>query len=55
VIDEIDADRPVAVRQKRDFELRAHAIGARDEHGMTILASVELKQPAERADVGEHT
>ena len=54
VIDEIGADRIVAVGQERDLQLGADAIGARrraPDRGYRPGSS--LKQPAEGADVGE--
>ena len=54
VIDEVAADRVVASREERDLQLRADAVGARDEHRLANCARLEPEQAAERTDVGEH-
>ena len=54
MIDEIGADRVVAARHERDLQLRADAVGARDEHGIAVPVAIEAEQAAERADLGQH-
>jgi hypothetical protein len=55
VIDEILPDRVVHVRQERQLQLRAHAIGARHQHRIGEARGIQREQAAERADVGEHS
>jgi len=43
----------VAVQAQRQVELRAHAVGAGDEHGLAE-ALADLDQCTEAADAGEH-
>jgi hypothetical protein len=40
---------------KRHAQLGADAISAGDKHGIADLCGLETKQPAEGADLGEHT
>src|SRR5262245_17917424 len=54
MVDEIDADRIVLVSEKCDLQFGADAIGARDEHWVFVSPGLELKQPTERPDIGQH-
>jgi hypothetical protein len=54
VIDEVHADAVVTVGEEGDFEFRPNAVSARDENRVFVAPGFELKQAAERADVGEH-
>jgi hypothetical protein len=55
VVHEIAADRVVHAGHERDFQLRADTIGARDEHRIGPPPGRHREQPAERADLGQHT
>ena len=54
VVDEVLADRVVAVRQERDLQLGADAVGARDQHRVARSPRLEAEQAAERSDLREH-
>ena len=54
VIDEVGADRGVDVHGHGDFQLRAHAIGARDQHRLAPFF-VQREQSAERTDPADHS
>ena len=55
VIDQVDANRLVRVGQKRDFQLRAHAVGAGHQDRRFGPDGIEPEQPAERANLREHS
>src|SRR6185436_3393801 len=55
MIHEIGADGIVPAGHECDLELRPHAVGARHEHRLTIRSPIEFEQPAEGADLREHT
>ena len=42
------------MREERDLQLRADAVGARDEHRLAILAGLEPEQAAKGTDLGEN-
>jgi len=52
VVYEVDAGGVEASHGGGDVELRAHAVGARDEHGLAVAA--EPEQRREGPDAGEH-
>ncbi len=54
VVHEIGADRVVAAGHECDFELRADAVRARDEHRLAKAGGIEREQSAERTDLGQH-
>ena len=43
----------MALQPEREFQLGADAVGARDEHGFSVLPG-NLRERAETADSGEH-
>ncbi len=51
--DEVDADAVVAVERERQPQLRAHAVGAGDQHRLPVALG-DLEQRAEAADAAEH-
>ncbi len=57
---QVDADRVVHAGQLSHLQLRAHAVGAGNQHRLLILAGeqgvgkIELEQPGESAVVGNH-
>ena len=51
--DEILADRVVFVQMKRETQLGAHAVGARDEYGLLVLLR-HFEERAESADAAHH-
>jgi hypothetical protein len=53
VVDEILADRVVAVRQEGDLELRADTVGAGDQDRVGQAGGVQAEEAAERTDLGE--
>ena len=50
---EVDAHAVVALLLEGELELRADAVGARNQHRLAIFLR-DLAQPAEAADAGEH-
>ena len=54
VVDEVRADGAVDAAHERDAQLRADAVGARDEHRIAVAARAEAEEPAERADLRQH-
>jgi hypothetical protein len=50
--DQVDADRVVPVERERKLELRADAVGARDQHRLAVLLR-DLYERAEAADSGQ--
>ena len=54
VVHEVGADRIVPARHERHLELGADAVGARHQHRLAVSVAVELKQSAERPDIGQH-
>ena len=55
MVDEILADRIVLANADGDLELGADAVDGGDEHGVAERARRgEVKEPAERADLGQH-
>ena len=55
VIHEIDADRAMRPGHEGDTQLGPDAVGARDEHGIGRSRSIQMEQPAERADIRQNT
>src|SRR5207247_9731084 len=55
VVDEIDADRIVHTGHEGDPQLRADAVGARDEHRIAQRRRAEPEQAAETTEVRQHT
>jgi hypothetical protein len=55
VVHEVGADGAVPIGHERDFQLGADAVGARDQDGLFPRRGVELEQPAEGTNVGQHT
>jgi len=51
--DEIDADRIVNARHKRDPEFCPDAVGRGNKHRIAILESLEVEQAAESSDARE--
>ena len=54
VIHQIGADRVMNVHLEGQFELRANAVHARNQHWIEILCLVHRKQAAEAANLAEH-
>jgi len=54
MVDEILADRVVAVRGEGDFEFRADSVHAGDEHGVFHAAQVRAEEAAEAADFAQN-
>ena len=52
--DAVDADGVVLVHQLRDALLRAHAVRARDEHGLAHTGKIRCEQAAKAADIGHN-
>ena len=50
----VDADGVVLVHQLRDALLRAHAVRARNEHGLAHTGEIGRKQAAKAADIGHN-
>ena len=50
----VDAHGVVLVHQEGDFELRAHAVGAADQHRALHVGHVQLEQAAKAAEAGQH-
>jgi len=51
MIDEVDAYRAMTAREEREPQLRAHAIGARDEDRVADAGGAQTKESAERSDL----
>ena len=55
MIDQIAADRVVAIHHHRHFQFCADAIGAGDQHRLTYTFKVAGKHAAEASDIGKNS
>jgi hypothetical protein len=51
MIDEVDAYRAMTAGEEREPQLRADAIGARDEHRVADAGGAQTKESAERSNL----
>ena len=54
VVYQIGANRRVQIHLKRNLQLGAHTVNARDEHGVEVLGFVDRKKAAKSANLAQY-